>query len=331
MATPRPAPTPPTADPAVIDAFVERILSGDQRAGARAMRLVDDRAPVAFEVLRRLYPHTGRARIVGITGNPGSGKSTLTDQLITHYRRAGLRVGVCAVDPSSPFSGGAILGDRIRMCDHATDDGVFIRSLATRGHLGGLSRSTNDVVAILDAMGYDLILLETVGVGQDEVEVVRVAHTSVVVMVPGLGDDIQAIKAGILEIADVFVVNKADRDGVDRTVRDLKGLQLLGEIHSTWRPPIVQTVAPRGEGVPELVQAIADHAALPADADKVIARRRRREEHVLESLVGDALAEAMAEQLGEADARAELLDRLVSRETDPYTESRRILRELLRG
>jgi GTPase len=202
--------------------LAERVLSGDVRAAARLMRDLDDRLPEAEATLRALFPRTGRAYVVGLTGAPGAGKSTLTDRLIASYRAAGKTVGVVAIDPTSPFSGGAILGDRIRMQDHALDPGVFIRSLATRGHLGGLSRSTSDVVQVLDAMGKDVVIVETVGVGQDEIEVATFAHTVVVVAVPGLGDDVQAIKAGVLEIADVFAVNKADREGADRTVRDLQ-------------------------------------------------------------------------------------------------------------
>lgn len=311
-------------------AFVARVLASDQRAGARLMRLVDDRRPVAFEALRRLYPHTGKARVIGITGNPGSGKSTLTDQLIRLYRARGLTVGVVAVDPSSPFTGGAILGDRIRMSDHATDPGVFIRSLATRGHLGGLSRSTNDVVTVLDAMGFDVILLETVGVGQDEVEVVRLAQTSVVVMVPGMGDDIQAIKAGILEIADVFCVNKADREGADRTEKDLRGLQLLASEHSSWTPPIVRTVALRGDGVEDLAKAVADHAEYLPSSGRAQEFARRREAHVMESLLRDRLMTAATRVMEAGDGgRDALLDRLASRESDPYTEADRILEVLL--
>ncbi|HEY6002023.1 MAG TPA: methylmalonyl Co-A mutase-associated GTPase MeaB [Anaeromyxobacter sp.] len=210
--------------------LAERVLSGDVRAAARLMRDLDDRLPEAEEALRTLFPRTGRAYVVGLTGAPGTGKSSLTDRLIAHYRAAGKSVGVVAIDPTSPFSGGAILGDRIRMQDHALDPGVFIRSLATRGHLGGLSRSTSDVVQVLDAMGKDLVIVETVGVGQDEIEVASFAHTVVVVAVPGLGDDVQAIKAGVLEIADVFAVNKADREGADRTMRDL---QMMLELRRT--------------------------------------------------------------------------------------------------
>lgn len=365
-----------TAD--TINALVAGVRRGEHRAGARLMRLVDDRHPLAFDALRQLFPHTGGARVIGITGNPGSGKSTLTDQLIAHYRGQGKTVGVVAVDPSSPFTGGAILGDRIRMSDHATDDGVFIRSLATRGHLGGLSRSTHDVVQILDAMGFDVILLETVGVGQDEIEVVRLAHTSIVVMVPGMGDDIQSIKAGILEIADIFAVNKADRDGADRVVKDLKALELLaspdlrrlaqarghhgpqapvlarddhdhgdhrdhrdepgaaGEAEPPWLAPILKTVALRGEGVDELAQAIEDHSAFLARTARPggegRARQRRREAHGLDSLILDRVMAAVGERLDASEGgRWGLYDRLVRRDTDPYTEADRILDELLRG
>lgn len=315
-------------DPAVLERFAERVRAGEIRAGARLMRWVDDREPLGFALLRRLYPSTGRARIIGVTGNPGSGKSTLTDQLIQTYRKAGRKVGVVAVDPSSPFSGGAILGDRIRMNQHANDEGVFIRSLATRGHLGGLSRSTNDVVAVLDAMGYDVVLLETVGVGQDEIEVVRLAHTSLVVMVPGMGDDIQAIKAGILEIADVFVVNKADREGVHRTVRDLRALQsLVKGSAGTWQPPIVRTVAPKGEGVGALVETVEAHRQHLEQSGEGASRARRSAAHVLESLVRDELVGRMSAAI-DAIGRDALLERLVARDTDPYSEAERILGEL---
>lgn len=312
-----------------LDAFAERILAGDTRAGARAMRWVDDRAPRAFDLLRLLYPHTGRAHVVGITGNPGSGKSTLTDQIVRLHREAGRTVGVVAVDPSSPFSGGAILGDRIRMNDHATDDGVFIRSMATRGHLGGLSRSTHDVISILDAMGFDEILLETVGVGQDEIEVVRIADTSVVVLVPGMGDDIQAIKAGILEIADVFAVNKADREGADTTVRDIRALQMLRDDVSADVTPILKTVARTGQGVPELMDAIRAHRESLKTSEDQVYRRRRREAHVLETLVRDQLVRAMETVLGDQAAQDALYDRLADRETDPYTEADRLVAALL--
>jgi LAO/AO transport system kinase len=321
----------------------ERVLSGEVRAAARLMRDLDDRLPEAEQALRELFPRTGRAYVVGLTGAPGAGKSSLTDRLIAHLRRAGKTLGVVAVDPTSPFTGGAILGDRIRMQDHALDPGVFIRSLATRGHLGGLSRSTSDVVQVMDAMGKDLVIVETVGVGQDEIEVSSLAHTVVVVAVPGLGDDVQAIKAGVLEIADVFAVNKADREGADRTVRDL---QMMLELRRTvsarpldhdaehhfaagravappgpgeWEPPIVRTVAVKDEGVEDLLRAIDAHRAhLEATGEKrvrEIARARAAFVAVLrERLLDGALARLEAEK-GHLDAVAALI---AAREADPY-------------
>ncbi|GFO64478.1 methylmalonyl Co-A mutase-associated GTPase MeaB [Geomonas paludis] len=240
--------------------LAERVLDGDIRAAARLMRDIDDRFKSAIEELKTLYPHTGNAYIIGITGPPGAGKSTLVDQIVSAYRKKDLLVGVVAIDPTSPFSGGAILGDRIRMNRHADDAGVFIRSLATRGALGGLSRSTTDVVNVMDAMGMDVIVIETVGVGQDEVDIVSTAHTTVVVMVPGLGDDIQAIKAGILEIGDVFVVNKADRDGAERTARELTTmLEMKHPDADGWAPRVLQTEGVRGVGIEELVQEFDAH------------------------------------------------------------------------
>ena len=248
---------------------IEPILAGDVRTAARLMRDLDDRRPEAIETLKRLFPHTGKAYLVGITGNPGAGKSTVVDALIAHYRAAGEKVGVVCVDPTSPFSGGAILGDRIRMQRHALDPGVFIRSLATRGHLGGLSRSTFDVAHVLDAMGYQRILIETVGVGQDEVDVMKAAHTTVVVTVPGLGDDIQAIKSGLLEVADVLVVNKADREGADRAERDLMHMLDLRATGERKDVEIVRTIATRGtaegSGITELAAAV--EAPSPARLD----------------------------------------------------------------
>jgi len=328
--------------------LVERVLAGEVRAAARLMRDLDDRLPEAEAALRALFPRTGRAYVVGLTGAPGSGKSSLTDRLIAHHRAAGRTVGVVAVDPTSPFSGGAILGDRIRMQDHALDPGVFIRSLATRGHLGGLSRSASEIVQVLDAMGKDVILVETVGVGQDEIEVAELAHTVVVVAVPGLGDDVQAIKAGVLEIADVFAVNKSDREGADRTVRDLQTMlelrrTVLGgppahhdlEHHPTeepfvpmgglgspdlgWEPPIVRTVAVRGEGIEELAGAVEAHRAhLEASGGRALREAARaRASFVMllrERLLSGALARLEAE-MGHLD---EVAARIAAREADPW-------------
>jgi LAO/AO transport system kinase len=312
---------------------LESVLAGDVRAAARLMRDVDDRRPAALAVLKELHPHTGRAYIVGVTGNPGAGKSTVVDGLIAHYRGKGQRVGVVAVDPTSPFTGGAILGDRIRMQRHATDDGVFIRSLATRGHLGGLSRSTFDVVAVLDAMGFDRILIETVGVGQDEVDVMKAAHTSVVVTVPGLGDDIQAIKAGLLEIADVLCVNKADREGADRTVRDLLHmLDLRAGSDGVSRAAekeveIIQTIASRGlaegSGIVELADAVERHRekAWTGEAGERRGRARAGAQvaELVRALLADKVERGLASRLDEVAAA------VVERREDPYTAAEKIV------
>lgn len=308
----------------------EAVRRGDVRIAARLMRDLDDRRRGGRRVLQELWPHTGRAFVLGITGNPGAGKSTVVDGLIAHYRGQGLRVGVVVIDPTSPFSGGAILGDRIRMQRHAVDDGVFIRSLATRGHLGGLSRSTGEVVAVLDAMGYEVIIVETVGVGQGEVDVVSQADTAVVVTVPGLGDEVQAIKAGILEIADVLVVNKADREGADRAERDLMMmLDLRTRSVGVGQPqvvPIVKTVAIRGEGVSELARAIAGHRERGVGEQGVRRTRRAAAE------VRDALMERVEEAIERATGRGDggrLIEEVAARRMDPYRAADRLLEDLL--
>ena len=310
---------------------VQPILDGNVRAGARLMRDLDDRRPDAMAALKQLFPHTGRSYIVGITGNPGAGKSTVVDALIAHYRSAGERVGVVAVDPTSPFSGGAILGDRIRMQRHALDPEVFIRSLATRGHLGGLSRSTFDVASVLDAMGYTRILIETVGVGQDEVEVMRAAHTTVVVTVPGLGDDIQAIKAGILEVADVLVVNKADREGADRTERDL--LHML-DLRTGDRKAIeiVRTIATRGtaggSGIAELAKAVEAHRARvwqgEAGSERAKARAAAQVAELVRALLADRATQAMQRRGG----MQELAQAVVDKQRDPWSLAEELVEAL---
>ena len=315
--------------------LAEQVRAGDLRLAARLIRDLDDRLPMARAVLQKLWPYTGRAFVLGITGNPGAGKSTVVDSLIAHYRRSGLRVGVVAIDPSSPFSGGAILGDRIRMQRHALDDGVFIRSMASRGHLGGLSRSTGEVVAVLDAIGFDIVIIETVGVGQGEVDVVAQADTKVVVTVPGLGDEVQAIKAGILEIADVLVVNKADREGADRTVRDLMtmldlrgsdpSLMTAGAQEAPGRDvEIIRTVAMRGEGIPELAEAITRHQK--REQGHGLQRRHRRAERDLQEAVSDRLQQVMAQQLA---ARPEILQKVQQRVLDPYSAAEQLLAGVL--
>jgi len=301
--------------------LAERVVKGDVRAAARLMRLIDDAQPAAEEALRELWPKTGRAQIVGITGNPGAGKSTLVDRLIAQLRGLGKTVGVVAVDPTSPFTGGAILGDRIRMQDHALDSGVFIRSLATRGQLGGLSRATSDCVRVLDAMGKDVILIETVGVGQDEVEVCRLAHSTVVVVVPGLGDDIQAIKAGILEVADLFAVNKADREGADRTVRDLRSMLELNHVMGKdVEIPIVKCVASRGEGIAELWTAIDAHYQSLRNGPGLLQRETQRAKSELVEVLRERLLHVALERLAQQGAQLDdLALRIARRQTDPYT------------
>lgn len=308
------------------------ILRGDLRAGARLMRDLDDRRPAAFAAMKALFPHTGQAYIVGVTGNPGAGKSTVVDALIACYRAQGERVGVVCVDPTSPFSGGAILGDRIRMQRHALDEGVFIRSLATRGYLGGLSRSTFDVVAALDAMGYRRILIETVGVGQDEVDVMHAAHTTVVVNVPGLGDDVQAIKAGLLEIADVLAVNKADREGAARTERDLRHMLDLRAHGERKEVAIVRTIATRGladgSGIAELAAAIEAHRdrAWRSDgaAERAVRRRAAHLTELLRALLSDRVERALAARGGLTD----VAKGVEARERDPWSAAEEILSEL---
>jgi LAO/AO transport system kinase len=308
---------------------VERVLAGEVLAASRLMRDLDDGAPSAVLSLKRLYRHGGHSHVVGVTGSPGSGKSTLVSALVRLLREAGKRVGVVAIDPTSPFSGGAILGDRVRMQEHATDPGVFIRSLATRGHLGGLTRSTADVVTVLDAMSFDVILVETVGVGQDEVEIARSAHTTVVVMVPGLGDEVQAIKAGILEVADILAVNKADRPGADRTARDLE-MVVPGRSAEGWRPPVLRTVATTGEGVPELWAAVEEHQRTETQGTTAASRERSRAEHLLLDILHDRLSNLVDARLRQGGGLEERITRLVERSADPYTLAEEALSEIVR-
>ncbi len=290
------------------------------------MRDIDDGMPNASEELKKLYPHTGKAYLLGITGLPGAGKSTLVNRIVERLRQDGLTVGLVLVDPTSPFTGGAILGDRVRMAHHFTDPGVFIRSLATRGHLGGLSWCTNDVVNVLDAMGKDVVIIETVGVGQDETEVVSTAHTTVVVLTPGMGDEIQAIKAGILEVGDVFVVNKARREGADRAVRDLETmLSMRGWKADEFRPPVVKTEALYDEGMDELMDAIGRHRAFIEGGQGLRKKRIERARYELVELLKEGLLSAVLDVQGGQEAIDAVSEKIAERVTDPYTEVNRII------
>jgi LAO/AO transport system kinase len=315
--------------------IVARILAGEVRAAARLMRELDDGVPGAREVLKNLYPQSGRAHIVGITGSPGVGKSTLTDRLIQHLRAQNQTVGVVAVDPTSPFSGGAILGDRIRMQRHATDDGVFIRSLATRGHFGGLTASARAVLTVLDAMGKDYLLVETVGVGQDEVEIAATAYTTLVVTVPGLGDDIQALKAGLLEVADLLVVNKADREGADRTQRDLLTMLDLRFARKTpaWLPKVYMIQAKNDAGIDALLEGIREHQAfLNQESGQALraARRERVRQEFLE-LVKEGVFAYLVSLIGQDDRLKAIMEDILDRRTDPYSASEALIAQVLRG
>lgn len=299
--------------------IVDRILARDLRAIARAISKIENDAPDANEILKALFAHTGKGVTIGITGAPGAGKSSLVDKLALHYRAAGKTIGIVAVDPSSPFSGGALLGDRIRMQALTNDPGVYIRSMATRGNLGGLARATVDAVAVLDAAGYDRTLVETVGVGQDEVDIVKTADVSVVVLVPGMGDDIQAIKAGIMEIGDVFVINKAERDGVERTERELIALLEMAERSDGWHPPIVRTVATQNKGIDQFVEAIESYAAFKKERQASLQRSAEvAENRIIELLRERLLRRVISGALAPGELR-ELALAVASRRRDPYS------------
>ncbi|MDO9124510.1 MAG: methylmalonyl Co-A mutase-associated GTPase MeaB [Deltaproteobacteria bacterium] len=308
--------------------LAKRILEGDIRAASRLMRDIDDRIPSAMDALKELYPNTGKAYIIGITGPPGSGKSTMVDKMLDIFRKEGKTVGIVAVDPTSPFTGGAILGDRIRMQRHATDEGVFIRSLATRGNLGGLSRSTQDIVNVMDAMGKDIIIVETVGVGQDEVEIVNNAHTSIVVLVPGMGDDIQAIKAGIIEIGDIFVINKCEREGAEKAERDLRMVLEMGRKREDgWEPPIFKTEAILGKGIFELVYGIYRHKQALEQSQALEKKLRERAKATFLEVLETEVMAHFIEKMDQEGQWNKIVDDLVNRRTDPYSIAEKMMTE----
>ncbi|NEB76955.1 methylmalonyl Co-A mutase-associated GTPase MeaB [Streptomyces sp. SID14478] len=315
-----------------VPTLVAQAREGRPRAVARLISLVEGASPQLRDVMAALAPLTGNAYVVGLTGSPGVGKSTSTSALVSAYRRAGKRVGVLAVDPSSPFSGGALLGDRVRMSDHASDPGVYIRSMATRGHLGGLAWAAPQAIRVLDAAGCDVVLVETVGVGQSEVEIASQADTSVVLLAPGMGDGIQAAKAGILEIGDVYVVNKADRDGADATARELNHMLGLGESRGPgdWRPPIVKTVAARGEGIDEVVEALEKHRAWMEERGVLAERRAARAAREVETIAVTALRERIGDLSGDRRLGA-LAERIVAGELDPYRAADELVEGLTGG
>jgi LAO/AO transport system kinase len=302
----------------LLEPTIDQLRSGDVRALARVISDVENRSPGSTELLKALFPHSGQARILGLTGPPGAGKSTLVDQLARHYRKTDRTVGIIAVDPTSPYTGGAILGDRIRMQEHFSDPGIFIRSMATRGSLGGLARTSSDVAMVLDASGRNVVMIETVGVGQDEVDIVRLADITVVILVPGMGDDVQTIKAGIMEIADIFVINKSDRDEAERVEREIRALQSLAIRSDKWTPPIVKTIATSGKGIEELAESIKGYEEYLQENNLFEQRKIQNWEQRLLEMLRDTFLEKAHQQIGEGTLSRYAAE-IVKRERDPYS------------
>lgn len=310
--------------------LVKELLNGSRLALARVITAVESEYDEAIDIMKAIYPKTGHARILGVTGAPGAGKSTLTDKIVKQYLQQGKKIGIVAVDPTSPFSGGAILGDRIRMNDLTLNENVFIRSMGTRGSLGGLSKKTSDAVKLMDAFGMDLVIIETVGVGQSEVDIVKNADSVLVVLVPGLGDDIQAIKAGILEIGDVFAINKADRDGCDKLNVEIEMMLDLDSREVKWRPPIKRTIASKDEGVDELVEALDEHFEFLEDSDELTVRRQDRTRNEIIAMINEQIGRRVADVVVASDDFNSQVDAVNQRQNDPYTVVNKVLADVLK-
>ncbi|HEY9783810.1 MAG TPA: methylmalonyl Co-A mutase-associated GTPase MeaB [Candidatus Obscuribacterales bacterium] len=311
-----------------LETLTQELLSGNRRALARAISLVEDGGPQAARLVKKLFKESGHAHLIGVTGSPGVGKSTLVDALITQIRKAGLRVGVLAIDPSSPFTGGAILGDRIRMQDHTLDKSVFIRSMANRGHAGGIAMATYDAVRMLEASGCDVVIIETVGVGQSELAIAQTADTTILVLMPGSGDDIQAIKSGIMEIGDIFVVNKGDLPGANKTATDISQSLELTSFTTSWRPPVIVAISETGEGVDKIWQAVKDHHQFLSQSGQLTERRKQKVQAELGELVAEMARDNLKEVLESCKDTQELLDQIVERKVDPHSAAEKLARNL---